>query len=55
MKTLEARLLALESLDSDHTKLPDVVPDSTTDTEIVRLRKQGRNVMRYSEFLELCL
>lgn len=55
-KTLDARLLALESLGSgDHLKpLPEVVDNDTTDAELGRLRKHGRSVMRYSEFLELC-
>lgn len=47
---INRRLLALETLDSDHAKqLPDVVPDSTPDTELARLRKHGREVFRESD------
>ena len=57
MKTLDARLLALESLDGGDTakQLPEVVPDSTPDTELARLRKNGREVYRESDpaFIEL--
>ena len=56
MPSLDARLLALEKPDSDHTKqLPDVVDDATTDTEIARLRKHGREVYRESDpaFIQL--
>jgi len=56
MKTLDSRLLALETRDSDQAKqLPEVVPDSTPDTELARLRKHGREVCRESDpaFIEL--
>ena len=57
MASLDARLLALESLGSgDHAKpLPKVVPDSTTDTELARLRQHGREVFRESDpaFIDL--
>ena len=48
---LHRRLLALESFDGgDHAKpLPQVVPDATTDTELGRLRKHGREVFRESD------
>lgn len=50
------RLLALETRDSNQAKpLPQVVPDSTTDRELVRLRQHGRHVYRVAEFVELCL
>lgn len=53
---LHRRLEQLEATDSDQAKqLPDVVPDTTTDAKLASLRKHGRKVMRYSEFLELCL
>ena len=57
MKNLDARLLALESLGSgDHAKpLPQVVPDSTTDRELARLRQHGREVYRMADFVELCM
>lgn len=57
MKTLESRLLALESLDGgDHAKPPpQVVADDTTDAVLARLRKNGREVYRMSDFVELCL
>ena len=56
MNALTRRLERLEASDSDQVKqLPDVVPDTTTDAELASLRRHGRNVMRYSEFLELCL
>ena len=44
------RLLALETRDSDHAKpLPMVVPDTTTDDELAKLRKHGREVFRESD------
>ena len=44
------RLLALETRDSDQAKpLPQVVPDSTTDKELARLRQHGREVFRESD------
>ena len=51
MASLDARLLALESLGSgDQAKpLPQVVPDSTTDDELAKLRKHGREVFRESD------
>ncbi|WP_296446983.1 hypothetical protein [Rhodoferax sp. UBA5149] len=56
MNALTRRLEALEATDSDQAKrLPDVVPDDTPDSELARLRKRGREVLRYSEFLEQCL
>ena len=57
MASLDARLLALESLGSgDNAKpLPHVLPDSTTDKELARLRQHGREVYRVAEFVELCL
>lgn len=56
MNALHRRLERLEARDSDQVKqLPDVVPDTTTDAKLASLRRHGRNVMRYSEFLELCL
>ncbi len=55
MKSLDARLLALESLDGDHPKqLPDVVPDNTSDAELAQLRARGREVYRMTDFVELC-
>lgn len=52
---LTRRLEALEATDSDHAKqLPDVVPDTTTDAELARLRKHGREVYRMADFVELC-
>lgn len=54
MKTLESRLLALESHDGDHAKpLPDVVADDTPDAELERLRRAGREVYRMSDAVEL--
>ncbi|MBK6294576.1 MAG: hypothetical protein IPF55_09960 [Rhodoferax sp.] len=57
MATLDSRLLALESIDvGDHAKqLPTVVPDDTTDQELARLRRDGREVCRESDpaFIEL--
>lgn len=54
MKTLESRLVALESLDIDHAKpLPDVVGDDTPDDELERLRSGGREVYRMSDAVEL--
>ena len=51
---LHRRLLALESLDSDHAKpLPDVVADDTPDEELKRLRRAGREVYRISDAVEL--
>ena len=54
---LNRRLLVLESLDSGDTAkpLPEVVPDSTTDIELARLRKNGREIYRESDpaFIEL--
>ena len=56
MKTLEARLLALETHESDHVKpLPDVVADDVPADELKRLRRGGREVYRMAEFVELCL
>ena len=47
---LYRRLLALETRASDQAKpLPQVVPDSTTDRELARLRKHGREVFRDSD------
>ena len=56
MASLDARLLALESLGSgDNAKpLPHVLPDSTTDKELARLRQHGRKVCRMADFVELC-
>ena len=57
MASLDARLLALESLGSgDHARrLPQVVPDATTDTKLARLRQHGREVFRESDpaFIDL--
>ena len=57
MASLDARLMALESLGSgDHAKpLPQVLPDSTADTELARLRQNGREVFRESDldFMDL--
>lgn len=53
---LSHRLLALETRDSDQAKqLPEVVPDSTPDTELARLRTHGREVYREADpaFIEL--
>jgi hypothetical protein len=53
---LSRRLLVLEACDTDQAKqLPQVVPDDTPEGEIVRLRKQGRDVYRESDpaFIEL--
>jgi len=50
MNALTRRLDALEATDSDQAKqLPDVVPDSTPDAELARLRKHGREVYRESD------
>ena len=50
MPSLDARLLVLEARDGDHAKpLPDLVDDSTTDTELARLRQHGREVFRVSD------
>ena len=54
--SLSRRLEALEATDDDTVKqLPEVVPDDTTDTELGRLRKHGREVYRESDpaFIEL--
>ena len=56
MKTLDSRLLALEAVGSDQAKaLPAVVPDSTPDAELARLRRNGREVYRESDpaFIDL--
>ena len=51
---LHRRLLALESLDSDHAKpLPDVVADDVPADELKRLRRGGREVYRMSDAVEL--
>ena len=51
---LHRRLLALESLDSDHAKpLPEVVGDDTPDAELERMRRAGREVYRMSDAVEL--
>ena len=57
MASLDARLLALESLSSGGLAkpLPQVVPDSTTDKELARLRQHGREVYRKADFVELCI
>ena len=57
MASLDARLQALESLGSGEKAkpLPQVVPDSTTDRELARLRQHGREVYRMADFVELCL
>ena len=56
MATLDSRLLALETRDSGQAKpLPQVVPDSTTDRELARLRQHGREVYRMADFVELCM
>lgn len=54
MKTLESRLMALESLDSDDKEkpLPRVVADDTPDVELERLSRAGRQVYRMSEFVQ---
>jgi hypothetical protein len=47
---LTRRLAVLEATDSDQAKqLPEVVPDSTTDTELARRRQHGREVYRESD------
>lgn len=51
---LTRRIVALENLDCARP-LPDVVADSTTDTELARLRQHNREVYRVTEFVELCL
>lgn len=54
--SLSRRLEVLEATDDDTAKqLPDVVPDSTPDTELARLRTHGREVYRESDpaFIEL--
>lgn len=57
MASIDARLLALESLGSDDRAkpLPQVLPDSTTDKELERLRQHGREVFRESDpaFIDL--
>ncbi len=53
---LTRRLEALEATACDQAKpLPVVVPDGTTDAELARLRKHGREVYRESDpaFLDL--
>jgi hypothetical protein len=50
-KALGARLMALENRNESEGSrlLPQVVPDTTTDAEIVLLRKNGREVFRESD------
>lgn len=57
MSTLSRRLELLEqTTDPDRAKpLPEVASDDAPDSEIERLRKRGREVLRYSDFLEHCL
>ncbi len=44
------RLEALEATNDDTAKhLPEVVPDSTPDSELARLRQHGREVFRESD------
>lgn len=55
-KTLEARLQALETQDSDPAKLaPTVVADDTPEAEIARLRRRGLEVYRWADFVERCV
>ncbi len=56
MSTLTRRLLALEANDNNQAGLlPEVVADGTTDGEMARLRRHGREVYRESDpaFFEL--
>ena len=50
MPSLDARLLVLEARDDGHAKpLPDLVDNSTTNAELVRLCQHGREVFRVSD------
>ena len=54
MRTIERRLLAIEGSKMSHARLlPDVVADDTTDSEIERLRRGGREVHRLIDAVEL--
>ena len=56
MGTLENRLLALESAEKPiRGQVPHVVPDNTPQAEIDRLRQLYREVLRFSEFLDVCI
>ena len=54
---IKRRLQALEvpPQDGDGKQLPDVVPDETTDRELDHLRRTGREVFRFSQFVEQCI
>ncbi len=56
MNALTRRLEALETTDDDTAKpLPDVVSDDTPDSELIRLRKHGREVyLRVTRLLLNC-
>ena len=50
MSNLTRRLEALEANDNDQAGLlPEVVADGTTDGEMARLRRHGREVYRESD------
>ena len=54
MRAIERRLQALEGTKDSYARLlPDVVPDDTTDSELERLRRGGREVYRWRDAVEL--
>lgn len=53
MATLKARLEALEATADTAKQLPDVVADDTTDAELERLRRGGREVYRWCDAAEM--
>lgn len=56
MNQIERRICALESADKPiEGQLPTVLPDDAPEAELERLRRGGRVVLRFSDFLDLCL
>ena len=56
MRSIEKRLQDLEAPINGKTQsLPFIVDDDTPDHELARLRRDGRVVMRFSEFLEIAI
>lgn len=53
--TLKRRLVELERLDEPAGLLPAVLTDDAPDADLDRLRRQGRQVFRLTDFVEQCV
>lgn len=52
---IKRRLFELERLDAPVGLLPLVFPDDAPDADLDRLRRQGRQVFRLTDFLDECV